>query len=137
MRDVTDGGVLDIAPDAVIGAGTRFHVRGATVRVGARARLGERCVILAHAGVEIGDGAVLGNDVVLVDFTHRTDDPEVPVRHQELDARPITIGAGAVIGHRAVIERGAVVPAGARVPEQTVFPNPQPPSSMPGTLEGG
>jgi acetyltransferase-like isoleucine patch superfamily enzyme len=121
MRDVTGGGVLEIAPDAVVGAGTRFHVRGATVRIGAGARLGERCVILAHAGIEVGPGAVLGDDVVLVDFAHNTDDPEVPVRHQGLDARPIVIGAGAVIGHRAVVERGAVVPAGARVPEQTAW----------------
>jgi acetyltransferase-like isoleucine patch superfamily enzyme len=120
VRDVTDGGVLDIAPDAVIGDGTRFHVRGATVRIGAGARLGDRCVVLAHAGIEVGAGAVLGDDVVLVDFAHRTDDPETPVRHQGLDARPIAIGAGAVIGHRAVVEPGAVVPAGARVPAGTV-----------------
>ncbi len=119
-RDVTDGGVLDIAPDAVVGAGTRFHVRGATVTVGAGARLGERCVVLAHAGVDIGAGAVLGDDVVLVDFAHRHDDPETPVRHQALDARPIRIGAGAVIGHRAVIEPGAVVAPGARIAEMAV-----------------
>ncbi len=121
MRDVAGGGSLDVAPDAVIGEGTRFHVRGATVRVGAGARLGARCVILAHAGIDIGDGAVLGDDVVLVDFAHRHDDPETPVRHQPLDASPITIGAGAVIGHRAVIERGAQVPAGGRVPEGSVW----------------
>ncbi|MEA2123624.1 MAG: hypothetical protein QOI80_406 [Solirubrobacteraceae bacterium] len=121
MRDVTEGGVLDIAPDAVIGAGTRFHVRGATVRIGPGARLGERCVILAHAGIEVGAGAVLGDDVVLVDFAHRHDDPDVPIRHQGLEARPIVVGDGAVIGHRAVVERGAVVPPGTRVPEQTVW----------------
>lgn len=120
-RDLTEGGVLDIAPDAVIGDGTRFHVRGATVTVAAGARLGERCVILAHAGIEIGAGAVLGDDVVLVDFAHRHDDPEVPVRQQGLDARPVRVGAGAVIGHRAVVEAGGHVPAGARVTEQTVF----------------
>ena len=127
MRDVTDGGVLDIAPDAVIGAGTRFHVRGATVRIGAGARLGERCVVLAHAGIDVGDGAVLGDDVVLVDFAHSHDDPETPVRHQPLDTRPITIGAGAVIGHRAIIERGAQVPAGGHVAPGTVHKGARPP----------
>ena len=104
----------------MIGDGTRFHVRGAVVTVAAGARLGERCVVLAHAGVEIGPGAVLGDDVVLVDFAHRHDDPETPVRHQALDARPIRIGAGAVIGHRAVIEAGTVVAPGARIAEATV-----------------
>jgi acetyltransferase-like isoleucine patch superfamily enzyme len=90
------------------------------VRIGASARLGERCVVLCHAGIDVGDHAVLGDDVVLVDFAHHTGDPETPVRHQPLDARPIAIGAGAVIGHRAVVERGAIVPPGARVPEGTV-----------------
>lgn len=121
VRDVTGGGTLEIAPDAVIGEGTRFHVRGATVRVGAGARLGERCVVLAHGAVTIGDGAVLGDDVVLVDFAHNHDDPETPVRHQPLAVEPIAIGPGAIIGHRAVIERGATVPAGARVADGTVF----------------
>ena len=120
IRDVGDGGVLEIAPDAVVGAGTRFHVRGARVTVGPGARLGERCVVLAHAGVTIEAGAVLGDDVVLVDFAHAHDDPETPVRHQSLDARPIVVGAGAVVGHRAVIERGATVKPGTVVPAATV-----------------
>lgn len=128
VRDVTAGGTLDIAPDAVIGDNTRFHVRGGTVRVGAGARLGERCVVLAHGAVTIGPGAVLGDDVVLVDFAHSHADPETPVRHQPLDVRPITVGPGAVIGHRAVVERGTTVAPGARVPEGTVVwaPGPAP-----------
>lgn len=119
-RDVADGGVLEIAPDAVVGAGTRFHVRGARVVVGPGARLGERCVVLAHAGITIGAGAVLGDDVVLVDFAHRHDDPDTPTRHQPLDARPIVIGAGAEVGHRAIIERGSMVAPGAVVPAMSV-----------------
>ncbi len=119
-RDVVDGH-LEIAPDAVVGVGTRFHVRGGTVRIGAGARLGERCVVLCHAGIEIGDGAILGDDVVLVDFAHAYADPETPTRHQPLVTAPISIGAGARIGHRAVIERGATVPPGALVGEQTVW----------------
>lgn len=118
---IADGGTLDLAPDAVIGDGTRFHVRGGTVRVGAGARLGERCVILCHERIEIGAGAILGDDVVLVDFAHDHADAEVPTRHQPLLTAPIVIGAGARVGHRAVIERGAVVAPGATVPEQTVW----------------
>ncbi len=104
---------------AVIGAGTRFHGPGDVV-IGEGARLGERGVILCHERIEIGPGAVLGDEVVLVDFAHDHSDPETPVRHQPLLTAPISIGAGAVIGHRAVIERGVAIPPGARVPEQTV-----------------
>jgi acetyltransferase-like isoleucine patch superfamily enzyme len=117
--DVT-GGELDIADDAVIGAGTRFHVRGGRVRIGAGAVLGERCVVLAHSGVEVGPGAVLGDDVVLVDFAHEHADVEAPVRAQPLRSAPIVVGAGARVGHRAVIEAGAVVPPGGEVLPQTV-----------------
>lgn len=112
---------VEIAPDAVIGAGTRFHVEGdGRVTIGPGARLGERCVILCHARIEIGAGAVLGDDVVLVDFAHAHDDPETPTRHQRLDTRPIVIGAGAVVGHRTVIERGTSVMPGTVVPATTV-----------------
>lgn len=112
---------VEVAPDAVIGEGTRFHVEGVgRVVIGAGARLGERCVILCHERITVEAGAVLGDDVVLVDFAHRHDDPETPVRHQGLAARPIVIGAGAVVGHRAVIEGGATVTGGTVVPPATV-----------------
>ena len=120
MRRDLEGGTLDVAPDAVIGEGTRFHIRGGTVRIGAGARLGSRCVVLCHERVEIGAGAVLGDDVVLVDFAHDVSDAETPVRHQPLLTAPVVIGDGARIGHRAVIERGTVVAPGASVPAQTV-----------------
>ena len=115
------GGELDVAPDAVIGEGTRFHVHGGVVRVDAGAVRGERCVILCHERIEIGAGAVLGDDVVLVDFAHDHADPEVPTRHQPLLTAAVVVGAGARIGHRAVVERGAVIPPGGVVPDQTVW----------------
>jgi acetyltransferase-like isoleucine patch superfamily enzyme len=123
--DVVDG-TLEIAADAVIGDGTRFHVRGGTVRVGAGARLGERCVILCHQRVEIGAGAVLGDDPtslrseVLVDFAHEHGDAETPVRHQPLRSAAVVVGDGARVGPRAVIEAGVTVAPGASVPAQTV-----------------
>ena len=114
-RDVTGGGSLEIAPDAVIGAGTRFHVHGGTVVIGAGARLGERCVVLCHERVEVGPGALLGDDVVLVDFAHDYADPETPTRQQRLLTAPVVVGARARIGHRAVLEPGVTVPPGGTV----------------------
>lgn len=118
-RDVVDG-TLDIAPDAVIGDGTRFHVRGGTVRIGPGAVLGERCVILCHERIEVAAGAVLGDDVVLVDFAHDFSDSERPVRHQPVLTAPVLVGENARVGHRAVVERGTVVPPGGVVAPQTV-----------------
>lgn len=91
-----------------------------TVEIADDAIIGERCVFLCHERIEVHAGAVLGDDVVLVDFAHDHSDPETPIRHQPLLTAPIVIGAKAVVGHRAVIERGVTVPPGGRVPEQTV-----------------
>jgi acetyltransferase-like isoleucine patch superfamily enzyme len=97
-----------------IGAGTRFHIEGA-VRIGSGARLGERCVIAAHERIEVGDGARLDDEVVLIDFDHDLADVERPVRLQGLLSAPVIIGERARVAAGATVLRGVVVGAGARV----------------------
>jgi acetyltransferase-like isoleucine patch superfamily enzyme len=115
VLDVAPGARLELGDGCAIGAGSRLHVRAGTVRIGAGAVLGERCTLAAHAGIEIGDGAVLGDEAVVVDFDHRYDDPEVPVRLQGIEATPVVIGTGARIGARAAIQRGVTVGERAHV----------------------
>ena len=110
VYDVAPGATLDIAPDAVIGEGCRFHVHdGATVIVGAGARFGERCVVAAHERVEIGAGCVLGDMATVMDFEPVDADPERPIREQGIVTAPVSIGDG------AIVDRGACVLAGARI----------------------
>lgn len=113
--DVAPGARLELGDGCAIGAQSRLHVRAGTVRIGAGAVLGERCTLAAHAGIAIGDGAVLGDESVVVDFDHRFDDPEVPVRLQGIEAAPVVIGAGARIGARAAIQRGVRIGERAQV----------------------
>jgi acetyltransferase-like isoleucine patch superfamily enzyme len=115
VLDVAPGALLELGDGCAIGAGSRVHVRAGTVRIGAGAVLGERCTLAAHAGIEIGDGAVLGDEAVVVDFDHRYDDPEVPVRLQGIQATPVVVGTGARIGARAAIQRGVTVGERAQV----------------------
>jgi acetyltransferase-like isoleucine patch superfamily enzyme len=115
VLDVAPGARLELGDGCAIGAGSRVHVRAGTVRIGAGAVLGERCTLAAHAGIEIGDGAVFGDEAVVVDFDHRYDDPEVPVRLQGIRATPVVVGAGARIGARAAIQRGVTVGERAQV----------------------
>jgi acetyltransferase-like isoleucine patch superfamily enzyme len=115
VLDVAPGARLELGEGCAIGARCRLHVRAGTVRIGPGAVLGERCTLAAHAGIDIGAGAVLGDEAVIVDFDHRHDDPEVPVRLQGVVASPVAIGAGARIGARAAIQRGVTVGAGAQV----------------------
>ena len=107
----------------MLGDGTRIHARnGAAVTVGPGAVLGARCALLAHAGIQVGARALLGDGVVLVDFDHAYDDPERPVREQGLRTAPIAVGARCRIGPGAVLERGVRLEDGAEAAPNTVLP---------------
>ena len=118
--DVSPGADVRIADTAILGAGCRIHARGGLITIDDHARLGDRCVLIAHAGIEIGAGARLADEVVLIDFEHRHDDVETPVRHQPLRADPIVVGARATIGVGAALGPGARVAPGATVSPRTV-----------------
>jgi acetyltransferase-like isoleucine patch superfamily enzyme len=119
--DVAPGATLDIAPDAVIGEGCRFHVHdGATVAVGAGTRFGERCVIAAHERVEIGAGCVFGDMATVMDFEPVTADHERPIREQGLVTAPVRIGDGAIVDRGACVLAGTRIASGARVSTHAV-----------------
>jgi acetyltransferase-like isoleucine patch superfamily enzyme len=108
------GAVVLLEDRCEIGAGTRFHVHG-RARIGAGTRLGERCVVAAHESVEVGAGAMLDDEVVLIDFDHGIADVERPVRLQGLVTSPVVIGERARLGAGATVLRGVVVGPGAVV----------------------
>jgi acetyltransferase-like isoleucine patch superfamily enzyme len=108
------GAVVTLEDRCDIGSGTRFHVHG-EARIGAGAHLGERCVVAAHERVEVGAGAVLDDEVVLIDFDHGIADVERPIRLQNLVTSPVVIGDRAVLASGATVLRGVVVGAGAHV----------------------
>jgi acetyltransferase-like isoleucine patch superfamily enzyme len=113
--EVARGARVVLGDACHIGAGTRFHVAAGEVRVGPGASLGERCVISAHDRVVIGEQAVLGDEVVLIDFDHAIGDVERPVRLQGLVTAPIAIGAQAVLDDAVMVLRGCEVGQGAHV----------------------
>ena len=79
--------------------------------IGAGAELGERVVIVALAGVEIGPRAIVGDWTAITDHAPGYEDAERPVRLQPLHSAPIAIAARARIGPHAVIGAGARVAA--------------------------
>jgi acetyltransferase-like isoleucine patch superfamily enzyme len=118
--EVAPGATLELGEGCSIGDHCRVLVRGGTVRIGPGAVLGERCAITAHAGIEIGAGAVLGDEAVVLDFDHRYEDPDTPIRLQGIKTAPVGVGAGARIGARAAIQRGVTIGDGAEVAAQSV-----------------
>jgi acetyltransferase-like isoleucine patch superfamily enzyme len=128
--DLAPGAHLALGDGARVGAGCRFHLgAGAAVSIGADARLGERCVIAAHERVEIGAGARLDDEVVLIDFDHDVRDVERPVREQGILTTPVVVGERAHIGAAAGVLRGVTIGAGARVGVRAVVTHDVPPGA--------
>ncbi len=94
-----------------LGDGVRIEARAGVVRIGAGAELGERVVIVALAGVDVGPRAVVGDWTAITDHAPGFEDPERPVRLQPLRSAPVAIAAGTRIGPHAVIGAGARVEA--------------------------
>ena len=114
--DLAPGAHLSLGERSRVGDGCRFHLgAGASVTIGADARLGERCVIAAHERIEIGAGARLEDEVVLIDFDHDLRDVERPVREQGIVTAPVIVGERASIGAAAGVLRGVTIGAGARI----------------------
>jgi acetyltransferase-like isoleucine patch superfamily enzyme len=118
--DVDAGAKVVLGDDCSIGDGTRIHARAGDVVVGDGAVLGERCALVALAGVEIGRRCLIGDGVVMTDFEPGLGDVERPAREQDPQAAPIDVGDGARIGHGACLLLGARVAPGASVAPHAV-----------------
>jgi acetyltransferase-like isoleucine patch superfamily enzyme len=113
--EVARGGRVILGRGVVIGPDARISAHGGTVKVGAGARLCERAVIEAHTGVEIGEGAVIGDWAAIEDATPTFADVERPINTQPKFAALVRVGARAKIGMHAVVGAGTTIPAGATV----------------------
>jgi acetyltransferase-like isoleucine patch superfamily enzyme len=121
---VARGARLELGERSALGPRSRIEAVAGRVRLGPGARLGERAVVTALAGVEIGEEAVVGDWAVVADAGPSWDDPDSPLRHQPLRRAPVTIGAGAVLGPHAVVGPGATIAAGERIEPYAVVPAP-------------
>lgn len=113
--EVARGARVVLGRGAVLGPDARISALGGTVKVGAGARLGERVIVVSHAGVEIGEGALIGDWSAIEGAAPTFADPERPIAEQPQTRALVRIGAGATVGVHAVIGAGATIPAGASV----------------------
>jgi acetyltransferase-like isoleucine patch superfamily enzyme len=93
----------------------------AGITIGARALIGEGCVLRGQGGITIGDDVYLAPLVQMLAVNHVYDDPMRPISAQGITAQGIIVEDGAWIGGGAIvldgvrIGRNAVVGAGAVV----------------------
>jgi acetyltransferase-like isoleucine patch superfamily enzyme len=110
----------------IVGHGVEFR-RNFRAEIGPEGRLeiGELCVFTydvimsCETSIEVGDGALLGQNSYVVDGNHKFRDLDVPFLAQGYTYRPLKIGPGAAvhskctvvndIGERAIIGANAVI----------------------------
>ncbi len=95
--------------------------RDATVQIDDRAYIGHRCLFYGHGGIQIGQDALLANDVQLICGNHTFSRRDLPIRAQPTIERPIVIeedvwlGSSVIVLGGVTVGRGSVVGAGAVV----------------------
>lgn len=90
---------------------------GINIRLGKNVFINSGCCFQDHAGIEIGDGSLVGHQVVIATLNHAPD----PSKRADMIPKPVKIGKNVWIGAHATILPGvtvgdnAVVAAGAVV----------------------
>ncbi len=116
-------GAVELGRDVWLGRGTYIHVwPGARLVIEDDTYIGRGTIILAHSSVRIGPHVMVAPYCHITDVNHGTA-PEVPMRKQPLESRPVElgpdvwlgagcsvlpgvrIGRGCVVGARAVVTR--------------------------------
>jgi acetyltransferase-like isoleucine patch superfamily enzyme len=120
---VARGARLVLEDGCRLGVGCRIEASGGTVRIGPGASIGERAVLVALAGIDVGAGCVVGDWAVISDSEPTFADSERPTRLQPLRAAPVRLGDGARVGLHAAVLAGATIAPGAVVePYETGAP---------------
>ena len=84
---------------------------GQNITIGKDVFINTSCHFQDQGGITIGDGALIGHNVVLATLNHNED----PARRDELIPQPITIGKRVWIGANATITPGVTIGDGAIV----------------------
>lgn len=92
-----------------LGDGTKIRAHEGTVTIGARTVFGQECTLSSFQHVEIGRECIIADRVMMIDFDHRTEDVERPIRAQGIDKRDVHVGHNVWIGYGACLLRGVTV----------------------------
>jgi acetyltransferase-like isoleucine patch superfamily enzyme len=104
----TDGGVIHIDDGVSIGPYVHLLCKGGSVKIGARAFIGQGCVIVSNESIEIGPDALIAEYVTIRDQDHHFEGV-APTAQSGMRTSPIRIGHNVWIGAKATITRGVSI----------------------------
>ncbi len=108
-------GRLVLGPWVHIGDDCRIRVHEGSMWIGERSVLGRDVTLTGYLDVELGARCLLADSVYVVDFDHRTDLADVPVKGQGIVKSPVRIGPDCWLGTKSVVLRGAWIGRGSVV----------------------
>jgi acetyltransferase-like isoleucine patch superfamily enzyme len=129
--EVREGyGRMVIGPYVHFGEGARIRAHEGTLRIGAKSVIGIRNTINTYLDISIGEACLLGDDVYVCDFDHRTEDLTVPIKDQGIVKTPVRIGDDVWIGTKVTVLRGTDLGPGSVVAAGAVVRGSCPPRSV-------
>ncbi len=100
--------------------------------IGDHTWIGQGCFLHSAGGISIGRAVGIGPMVKIITSAHRDDRLEIPVLHQELEFRKVTVEDGSDIGIGAILLPGVRVGEGAIVGAGSVVTQDVPPYTVVG-----
>lgn len=101
---------------------------GKNIRVGKNVFVNSCCCFQDQGGIRIGDGALIGHQVVIATLNHDLD----PEQRGSMKATPVTIGKNVWIGSHATVLAGVTIGDGAVVAAGAVVTKDVPPKTVVG-----
>ena len=85
------------------------------LRIGNHVSLNHHCVLSCPGGLEIGDNVSIGHHTSILTTEHSYDDPDLPIRNQPIEFKPVKIGCNIWIGAKVTILAGVMIADGTVV----------------------
>ena len=104
---VDRGGYLEYGHAFILRSGSKIRVRSSgRIIFGDKVGVGNRCMIISHKEITIGDGTIIGPNVLIYDHDH---DYSSGTPQKEFVISPVHIGKNVWIGANVTILRGTVI----------------------------
>ncbi|MCU1656302.1 MAG: acetyltransferase, partial [Pseudonocardiales bacterium] len=95
-----------------LGVNTALRCHEGTMSLGDKCVLARDISINCYLDVEIGDSALIADNVYISDFDHKFTDLRIPIKDQGIDKSRVRIGRDVWIGTKVTIVRGVAVGEG-------------------------
>jgi acetyltransferase-like isoleucine patch superfamily enzyme len=98
-----------------LGVNTALRCHEGTLTIGDKSVLGRGVSVNCYLDVEIGDSALIADDVYISDFDHKFTDLETPIKDQGISKARVRVGRDVWLGTKVTVAKGVVIGEGAVV----------------------